>query len=270
MRAIGEDARRAAPPPARRRPRGPHRSRCGACRRTSPTSSACTNAAPAFSLMARSPSVPSDPMPGQNHADAALLLVLGERAKEEVDGQVQSPGRRLRQQVQLAVQQRHVLVRRDHVDVIGLDRQADPSPARTGIVVARWSSSTSIPLCVGSRCWTTTKAMPLSAGTLPQKLLERLQPPGGGTDADDGEPRRFRRRGRAGGLRGLGGTGASGRAGGLRRSSRLLRARAVPSRCTRARGGLRIGHTRRLFRRASCPTSAPALHVLGQCTTPWF
>ena len=57
----------------------------------------------------------------------------------------------------------------------------------TGMGVARWSSSAMMPLCVGSRCWTMTKAMPLSVGHVPQELLQRLQPAGGGADADDGE-----------------------------------------------------------------------------------
>ena len=43
------------------------------------------------------------PHAGEDDPDGSLLLVLGERAEEEVDGEVQAPRRGLRQQVEHAV-----------------------------------------------------------------------------------------------------------------------------------------------------------------------
>ena len=208
---------------------------------------ACTNAAPAFSLIARSPSVPSEPMPEGSRrccAPAGPRRASERRSRWAGSGPAATPAA----QVQLAVQDRHVLVRRDDVDVIGLDRAADPWP-ETGIRVARWSSSTSIPLCVGSRCWTTTKAMPAVAGARASGTARA--PPA------RRRRRRCRRRetapvppprthGRPPGLPRDGRLGA--RLGAFARSSRLLRARATPSRSC-APG---VGHT---------PTFSSALFV---------
>jgi len=54
-----------------------------------------------------------------------------------------------------------------------------------GIAVAELNSSTSILRCCGSRCWTSTNAMPLSTGMLAKKLLKACKPP-----ADAPMPRR--------------------------------------------------------------------------------
>ena len=43
--------------------------------------------------------------------------------------------------------------------------------------VIRCSSSGMIPLCVGSRCWTTTKANPDAAGTCRKKSSSASRPP---------------------------------------------------------------------------------------------
>ena len=119
---------------------------------------------PAFSLIARSPRVPSEPVPERITAMLALLLVLGERTKKKSMGRLQPPGDRLRHAGEHAVAEGHVLAGRDDVDVIGLHLQVDPGlPHRHRR--RRWSSSTSKPWCVGSRCWIRTKAMPLSGGS---------------------------------------------------------------------------------------------------------
>ena len=45
------------------------------------------------------------------------------------------------------------------------------------MAVARWSSSTIELLCVGSRCWTMTKAKPLSDGTFRKNRSSAASPP---------------------------------------------------------------------------------------------
>ncbi len=47
----------------------------------------------------------------------------------------------------------------------------------TFMPVARWSSSGMMPLRVGSRCWTMTKAMPLPVGTCDRKCSKASSPP---------------------------------------------------------------------------------------------
>ena len=56
---------------------------------------------------------------GENDADGPLALVLGERAKEEVDGQALAARLGRFQELQRAVQKRHVAPRRDDVGAVG-------------------------------------------------------------------------------------------------------------------------------------------------------
>jgi hypothetical protein len=60
----------------------------------------------------------------EHHADGPLALVMGQRPEKEVDGQALAAwGRRL-QQLQRAVQERHVAARRDDIGAIGLHLHA--------------------------------------------------------------------------------------------------------------------------------------------------
>ncbi len=75
---------------------------------------------PPSPLMARTPSVPSLPAPGEHDADGAVALLPGERAEEDVDRQAHPAAHRGRRaQVQCTVHQRHVPVRRDDVGAVG-------------------------------------------------------------------------------------------------------------------------------------------------------
>ncbi len=60
----------------------------------------------------------------KNHADAVLLLVLRQGAEEKINRQAQPARRRRFEQMQDAVQDGHVLVRRDHIDAVRLDQGA--------------------------------------------------------------------------------------------------------------------------------------------------
>ena len=162
------------------------------------------------------------------------------------------------------------LLGRDDVDVIGLDRQADPSPAAPA---SRSPAAAARPAC------------PCAWGRGAGRRRRPCRCRGGRSSEIARAPRarrrkrRSRRRGTApvpaprtrarppGPSAGRARRGERGAFGGRRAS--FGRAPS-PSPCTRARRGRWLGHTRRLFRRALGPASAPALRVLGQCTTPWF
>ena len=81
---------------------------------------------PAAPLMALSPSVPSVPVPERTipMAFVFFFLVLGQRAKEIINGQAQRPGFVRLHQVQRAVEDRQVALGGRHVDAAGLDRDA--------------------------------------------------------------------------------------------------------------------------------------------------
>ncbi len=61
---------------------------------------------------------------GEHDADRAFMLVLGERAEEEVDRQAMAARRGRFQQVERAVQKGHVPVGRNDVGAVGLDRHS--------------------------------------------------------------------------------------------------------------------------------------------------
>ena len=64
------------------------------------------------------------PGAGKDDPDGALALVLGEGAEEEVDGQTLSARRRGLEQLQRAVEQRHVVSGRDDVGAVRLHHHA--------------------------------------------------------------------------------------------------------------------------------------------------
>ena len=70
----------------------------------------------------------------------------------------------------------HILVRRDHIDVVGLNMGAilDLKDLHGGGALEQFHHE---PLWVGSRCWTTTKAKPLSAGTCRKNRSSASSPP---------------------------------------------------------------------------------------------
>ena len=57
----------------------------------------------------------------KDHADAVFLLVIGQRAEEEINRQAQAARRDRIEQMQHSVQDGHVLVGRDDVDAVRFD-----------------------------------------------------------------------------------------------------------------------------------------------------
>ena len=146
----------------------------------------CTSTTPAFSLMARSPIVPSEPMPERMTPMLALLPVLGQGAEEEIDGETQAAGRRRLEQVQHPVQDGHVLVGGDHVDAVRLDPHPVPDleDLHGGGALEQFGHD---PLVGRVQVLDDDKGHAASFRHMPQELLQRLQPAGGGADADNGE-----------------------------------------------------------------------------------
>ncbi len=124
--------------------------------------------------------------PREDHPDAALLLVLGERAEEEVDRQVEPARRGLRQEVQHAVEDRHVLVGRDHVDVVALYRGAILG-LRHRHRRRALEQLDQHPLVRGVEVLHDDEGHPRAHRYVAEELFERLEPAGGGSHADDRE-----------------------------------------------------------------------------------
>ena len=71
----------------------------------------------------------------------------------------------------------HVVFGRDDVDVVRLHPQAVLDLVSTGIAVARARSSGNRLACLGARCCTSTKAMPVSAGSALSSWVKASSPP---------------------------------------------------------------------------------------------
>ena len=108
---------------------------------------------------------------------AHVPLVLRQRAEEEIDRPVLAAGLLPGAQLQGPPRDDHVAVGRDDVDVVRLDPAARRGPRSTGIAVARDRISASMLACLGARCCTRTKAMPVSAGSAPSIWVNASSPP---------------------------------------------------------------------------------------------
>ena len=113
---------------------------------------------------------------GKNHPDAVLLLILGEGAEEKIDRQAQPARGGRGEQMQDAVQNRHVLVRRNHIDAIGLDRGAifDLDDLHAGAALKQLGHD---PLLRGIQMLDDDKRHAALLRHLCQKLLEASRPP---------------------------------------------------------------------------------------------
>ena len=121
---------------------------------------------------------------GEDDADAALLPVLGQGAQEEIDGETQAAGRRRFEQVQHAVQNGHVLVGGDHIDAVRLDPHPVPDlkNLHRGGALEQFGHD---PLVGRVQVLDDDKGHAAIFGHMPQELFQRLQPAGGGADADN-------------------------------------------------------------------------------------
>ena len=122
----------------------------------------------------------------EDDADAPLLPVVGQGAEEEIDRQAQAPGRRRVEQVQHPVQDGHVLVGRDHVDVVRLDLHPvlDLDDRHGGGALEQLHHDA---LVRRVQVLDDDKGHAALLRHVAQEQLQRLQPAGGSADADDGE-----------------------------------------------------------------------------------
>ena len=138
--------------------------------------SSCARVMPPAPLTASMPSAPSELVPERITADGAFAAILRQRAEETVHRHIDTrPGRALGE-TQNAARDLQVGVRRDHIDVVR--DHASPSPRRlTGMGVDFANKSTSMLSCLGSRCCTSTKPIPVSAGRLRRTAVNASSPP---------------------------------------------------------------------------------------------
>ena len=131
---------------------------------------------------------------GKNHADAVFLLVLRQRAEEEINRQPQPARRGRLEQMQDAVQDGHVLVRRDHIDAIRPDRGAilDLDHFHAGGALEQFGHDA---FARRIQMLDDDKRHAAVRGTCAEKLFQGLESPGGCADADDGKRRAWRRGG---------------------------------------------------------------------------
>ncbi len=125
---------------------------------------------------------------GKDNADGAFALVLGERAEEEVDRQALAARGNRFQQLQRAVEKRHVAIGRNDVGAIDLHRHAvlDLEHLHAGVATDEVGENALVVRCQMLHQHEGHAGIG-SGGHAGEKRLERRQPPGRGTNADDGE-----------------------------------------------------------------------------------
>ena len=127
---------------------------------------------------------------GEDDADAFCLPVFGQGAKEKINGETRAArGRRL-EEVEQAVQNRHIFVRGDHINAVGIDFHPirDLKHFHGGSTLEEFSQD---PLMVRVEMLNDDKGHAAVRRHRTQKLLQRLQPARRGTEADYRETEAF-------------------------------------------------------------------------------
>ena len=124
--------------------------------------------------------------PREDDADALVLSVVRQGAEEEIDRQAEPPGGRRVEQVQYTVEDGHVLVGGDHVDLVRRDLHAVPDldDLHGGGALEELHHD---PLVGGVEVLDDDEGDAASRGHVLQEELQRLEAAGGGADADDGK-----------------------------------------------------------------------------------
>ena len=122
----------------------------------------------------------------QDHGDAPLLRRLGEGHEEGVDRRMAGAIRRTRREMQLGAAHLHLHVRRDHVDVAGLDPHAFLG-LHHGQRGLHGEQRHQRALVVGREVLDEDDGEVLRVAAGAQDLGERLEAAGRGADADDRE-----------------------------------------------------------------------------------
>ena len=113
-----------------------------------------------------------------------LLLILRKGTKEQIDGQAQPAWRRRFEQVQETVQDGHVTVRRNHIDAVRPDLRAilDLDDLHAGGTLEQLRHDA---LVRRVQVLDDDKRHAAAPRHVPKKLLECIEPPCGGANADD-------------------------------------------------------------------------------------
>ncbi len=122
----------------------------------------------------------------QDDPDAASLAVIGQGAEEKIDWQAQAPRGCRFKQVQHSVQDRHVLVGRNHIDVVRSDFLAVPhlGDRNAGGALEQLHQDA---LVGRVQMLDDDKGHAASIRHMLQKQLQSLKSSGRGTDADNGK-----------------------------------------------------------------------------------
>lgn len=113
---------------------------------------------------------------GENDANRAALLVLGERGQKVIDGQMATAFFRTRSQHDHALENGHLGIGRDHINMVRLDFRVLSSLLDGHLV---WAASKSARMLswFGSRCWIMTKPIPVVAGRWSSIFVKASRPP---------------------------------------------------------------------------------------------
>jgi hypothetical protein len=125
---------------------------------------------------------------GEDDADRPFLPFLGQRTQEKVDRQAQAARRKGFEQEQATVQQRQVLVRRNHIHAVGGDGHAvfrlDHRHAGEALQQARQRADVQ-----GIEMLDHDEGHAAAGRHVAQEFFERFEASGRAADADDGEVR---------------------------------------------------------------------------------
>ncbi len=136
----------------------------------------CASVRPDFSLIARSPKTPSEPMPERITAIACSLHSSASERKKKSIGRRKPRG--VIGSCRCSFPWRNDKSLFGGITNIWLGSTTNPSLASvTGMVVKRRSNSGRALACSGDKCWITTKAMPASAGTCVKNCSRASSPP---------------------------------------------------------------------------------------------
>ena len=144
----------------------------------------CASTSPAFSLMARAPCVPSEPMPESSTPMLDPCRSSARERKKKSIGRRRPRGAVGSKRCSLPCRMRHVLVGRDHVDAVRLDLHPVPDlrDLHRGEALEQLGHD---PLVRRVQVLDDDEGQAAAVRHVPEELLQRLQPAGRGADADD-------------------------------------------------------------------------------------
>jgi hypothetical protein len=135
-------------------------------------------------LIARRPSVPSEPVPDSD-PDRVLALVLGKLAEEQVDRMVQPVRARMRRDREPAIPNAHRMAGRQDIDLVRLQRRTVLGGGHLHVGIAGENLG-EVTVPVRCHMGQNDAAQPRPSRHPPEEQLQRLQASGRSADANHG------------------------------------------------------------------------------------